>query len=113
MADQNQGSANLVSQLKAGVTNISSIAQTLANVFPRLAGSFTLNGGTTTAVAQPGILGNGFPLWVATNTSAALTMRTQGLYLSAVTAGGGFSISTETGTTLGTETFSYVVFNPA
>lgn len=112
MAESDQGLANLVSQLKAGVSNLSSIAQTLSIVFPRLAGSFTLSGGTTTAVSQPGILGNGFPFWIATNAAGALTTRTQGLYLAAVTAGVGFSVATQSGTTLGTETFSYVVFNP-
>ena len=112
MPDSDQGLANLVSQLKAGVTNLSSIAQTLSIVFPRVAGSFTLSAGTTTAVAQPGILGNGTPWWVPTNAAAAMTLMTNGLYLAVVTAGVGFSVSTGTGTPSGTATFNYVVFNP-
>ena len=92
--------------------NLGLIAQTLSSVFPRVYGSFTLTAGaTTTPVAVPSIRANAFPEWVATNATAALTVRTQGLYLSSITAGVGFAVSTQTSVAVGTETFNYVVWS--
>jgi hypothetical protein len=75
-------------------------------------GTFTLSNAVTTNVAQPKIVAAGFPVIVPTNGTAALAQRTLGLYVSAVTAGVGFAISTQTGTAVGSETFSYFVYNP-
>jgi hypothetical protein len=104
---------DLVNNLKNGVVNIGQIAQTLGNAFPRVSGTFTLANATVTAITQPGIVANGFPIWAPTNAAAALIERTAGLYVASVTAGTGFSMSTQTGTAQGTETFSYVLYNPA
>lgn len=76
-------------------------------------GNLTLTGGTTTAVAQPNVTANSFISWSPTNGTAALTVKNAGLYRSAMTAGVGFALSTQSGTTFGTETFSYIVFNPS
>lgn len=106
------GSSNIVTQIKACVSNISSIASILSNAFPQIAGVFTLNNATTTSVAQPGIVANGFPVFVAANATGSLTYRTAGLYVSAVTAGVGFAISTQTGLAGAGSSFYYYVFNP-
>lgn len=100
------------STLQNGVRGLSNIAQTLSNAFPQVFGTFTLANAVTTNVAQPGIVAAGFPVIVPTNGSAALAERTLGLYVSAVTAGVGFAISTQSGTAVGGETFSYFVYNP-
>jgi hypothetical protein len=93
-------------------TSLSTIATVLSNAFPQIFGSFTLSNATTTAVAQPGIVAAGFPVFVASNSTAALTQRTAGLFVSAVTAGVGFAISTQNGSAAGNETFHYFVYNP-
>lgn len=76
-------------------------------------GSLTLSGGTTTTVPQPNVTANSFIDWNPTNGTAALTQKNAGLFRSAMTAGVGFALSTQSGTTFGTETFSYMVFNPS
>lgn len=108
------GSLNdLVSTIKGAVQNLSQINTTLQNTFPRINGTFTLSAGTTTVVTQSSIAASGIPLLMATNATAALTVRTAGLYVSAVTAGASFSVSTQNGTAVGTETFKYIVVNPS
>src|SRR5262249_24187372 len=104
---------DLVSTQKGGVQNLGQLVLAVQNAFPRISGTFTLSAATTTVVAQAQIGASGFPLLVATNTSAALLLRTQGLYLSAVTSGTSFSVATQTGVAAGTETFKYIVFNPS
>ena len=103
---------DLVSNLKNGVTNLGNIAQTLSNAFPQVFGTFTLSNATTTNVVQPKIVAAGFPILVPTSATSAATILAQGLYVSAVTAGVGFAVSTQTGLAVGTETFSYFVYNP-
>ena len=94
------------------VIALNAIATAILDVFPRISGTFTLSNATVTVVSQVGIKTGGFPLWTATNATAALTVRTAGLYLAAVTAGTGFSLSTQVGSAVGTESFSYIVYNP-
>ena len=103
---------DLNSTFQNGVRSLGNIAQTLSNAFPQVFGSFTLSAATTTNVAQPKIVAAGFPLIMPTSATAAATLATQGLYLSAVTAGVGFAVSTQTGLAAGTETFSYFIYNP-
>ena len=112
MVPADGGSSNIVTQIKACVSNISSIASILSNAFPQVAGVFTLSNATTTLVAQPGIVANGFPVFVPANATGALTQATNGLYVSAVTAGVGFAISTQTGVAATGGAFNYYVFNP-
>lgn len=107
------GLSDLVSTIKGAVQNLSQLNTTLQNAFPRINGTFTLSAGTTTIVTQPSIGASGIPLITATNATAALTVRTAGLFVSAMTAGVGFSLSTQSGTAQGTETFKYVVVNPS
>jgi hypothetical protein len=78
-----------------------------------IAGSVTLGNATVTVVAQPGVTGDSVIFTMATNAAAALTQRTNGLYVSALTAGSGFSLATQSGSASGSETFDYILFNPS
>lgn len=78
-----------------------------------ISGAFTLSGGTATIVSQSSVTANSIIVWAPTNATAALTQRSGGLYLSAKTAASTFSISTQSGTTFGTETYNYILFNPS
>lgn len=114
MADaSNIDTTNIVSTMQGSVQNLAIIAQAIRDVFPRVNGTFTMSAGTTTVVTQPSITASGFPLMVATNSAAASMLVTHGLYVSAVTAGVSFSLSTPIGTAAGTETFKYVLFLPS
>ena len=100
------GNVNLVAAIAA-------VATAIIAVFPQAMGSFTLANATTTIVNQAGIKAGGIPLWVPANLTAALTVLNHGLYLSVVTAGSGFVVSTATGVASGTEVFDYAIVNPA
>ncbi len=76
-------------------------------------GTFTLTNATTTIVSQANVQAGSVIIPFATNATAALTMRTNGLYISARTAASTFSVSTQNGSALGTETFGYVIFTPS
>jgi hypothetical protein len=104
---------DLVSTIKGGVQNLSQLITVFQNVFPRTVGSFTLAAGTTTTVTQPAVKANSQVALTPTNATAALTVRTAGLFVSTLTPGASFAVSTQNGTAVGTETFSYSVFNPS
>lgn len=93
--------------------NISQLVAAFQAAFPRISGTVKLTAGTITVVAQPDIASSGIPLLVPTNGPAALLVRTNGIYVSAVVAGASFSISVQNGNAAGTETFSYIVVNPS
>lgn len=76
-------------------------------------GTLTLSNATTTVVMQPSVAANSFISLTATNALAASTQLTNGLFVSAYSAGVGFSVSTQNGSSAGTETFSYIVWNPS
>jgi hypothetical protein len=103
----------LNSNLKNAVTNIGRGVIAIENAFPRITGSFTLAAATTTVVAQPATASNSIVTLTATNTTAALTQRTLGLFHSANAPGVSFSVSTQGGAAAGTETFEYLMVNPA
>lgn len=103
---------DIVSKMAGGVENLGQIAKVLANIFPRTIATFTLSNATVTVVTQPAVLANAKVFFTPTNATAALLLRTQGLFHSASTAGVSFSLSTQSGSAAGTETFEYVVINP-
>lgn len=78
-----------------------------------IAGTFTLTAGTTTVVSDPNTTSNSVIALNPSNGTAAATVKTAGLYVAAYTAGVGFSVSTQSGTAAGTETFRYTLFNPS
>ncbi len=108
-----------------GATDVTAINSTLQNIARQLGlwvqvwngrivgGTFTLSNATTTVVSQANVQAGSIIIPFATNATAALTMRTNGLYISARTAASTFSISTQNGSALGTETFGYVIFTPS
>jgi hypothetical protein len=75
-------------------------------------GTFTLTAATTTVVAQTAVKANSVLALTPTNATAALTQRSAGLYHSANAVGASFSVSTQSGTAFGTETFEYILFTP-
>jgi hypothetical protein len=104
------------STLKGIVTNLANIVSAIssaASVIGPIGGSFTLSNATVTVVPQPAILAGSVVIPYPTNATAALTERTAGLYVSNFTVGTSFSVSTQTGVAVGSETFSYVLFNTA
>lgn len=107
------GITDLVSTIKGAVRNLAQLNTTLQAVFPRTIGSFTLAAGTTTTVTQPAVKANADVVLTATNATAALTVRTAGLFVSTITPGASFAVSTQNGTAQGSETFSYIVVNPS
>ncbi len=105
---------DLNSTLKGVVQNLSQAVIALQAAFPRINGTFILTASATASlVAQPAISASSIVDWTPTNSAAALLLRSQGLYLSARTAGASFVVSTQTGTPTGTEAFSYIVVNPS
>lgn len=121
MAGENQqggwglggGLADLVSTLKGGVTNLAQINQAIQSAFPRVNGSFTLSAATTTVVTNNSIAANSMVFWSASNGTAALIVRTNGLYHATNTAGTSFTMSTQSGSATSGGTFNYIVLNPS
>jgi hypothetical protein len=73
-------------------------------------GTFTLSAATTTVVAQAAVVATSVVVLTPTNAAAALAIRTNGIYVSAYTATTSFSVSTQSNSAAGTETFQYVLF---
>lgn len=94
------------------VIAINAVASAVLASFPQVGGTFTLANATVTVVTQTLIAVNSKVFFTPTNATAALTLRTQGLYHATNSAGTSFSVSTQTGAALGTEQFEYLVFGP-
>lgn len=107
------GLNDLVSTIKGAVENLGQIQQTLNQVFPRVNGTFTLAAATTTVVTEASVASNSIMIPFATNATAALVVRTNGLFHSANTSGSSFSVSTQSGSATSGGTFSYIVLNPS
>ncbi len=76
-----------------------------------VSGSLTLSAAATTVVVTNSSVRPTSEInFSPTNATAALTQRTNGLFVTAITTGS-FSISTQSGVPIGTETFSYTIFN--
>lgn len=100
------------------VSQLQSIARQLGNWVTAFngrvtLGTMTLSAATTTVVTQPAVKSNSFIALTPTNGTAALTQRSGGLFVSAYSAGVSFSVSTQNGSAIGTETLSYIVWNPS
>ena len=94
------------------VTAVNAVASAVIAAFLPATGSFTLANATVTVVSQSAVQTNSVVFFTPTNATAALTVRTAGLYWSNTTTGTSFSVSTQTGSAIGTETFKYVVITP-
>lgn len=104
---------DLNSTQQNGVRLLAQIATAIVGAFPRINGTFTLSAATTTNVTQASIAANGLVFFSPTNATAALIVRTNGLFVSLVTSGVGFQLSTQSGSATSGGTFSYIVLNPA
>ena len=109
----NTSVASGVLDLAAINTSVIALNTSILSSFPRISGTFTLANATITVVTQPLVGATWKVAFVPTNATGALTQRTQGLFVSAVTAGSSFSVSTQSNSALGTETFEYIGFNPS
>lgn len=105
----------IVRQLSTGNANALTLIAAIQSIFPRIAGSFTLAAAATTTVTQPGITATSVVLPIATNAAAAtLSGSVKALYIKTLTPGASFTVETaNAASAVGTETFSYVVVNPA
>lgn len=105
---------DLVNKVQQIVINGGKMVQLLTNLFPRVSGTFTLAAAATTTVANTGIQGSSIIILTPTNAAAGtLQGSAKALYISAVNAGTGFTVTTASGANAaGTETFSYVAFTP-
>lgn len=105
------------SDFSAGISTLQNIARNIALLVQAysgrlVGGTFTLAAATTTVVTQTAVKSNSIVSLTPTNATAALTQRSQGIYHSANSVGASFSVSTQSGSALGTETFEYIVFTP-
>lgn len=104
--------ADLVSTIKGAVQNLSALNQTLSAAFPRATGTVTLSAATTTLVTQTAIIAGSIVSFVPTNATAALILRTNGLYHSSNVVGASFTLTTQVGSATAGGTFEYYVVNP-
>lgn len=104
----------LIRQFSASNQNMLSLIAAIEKVFPLTLGSFTLAAAASTVVTQPAIKANSFVVWVPTNAAAGTLLGSaKNLYLSALTAGASFTVTTASGANAaGTETFLYAAWTP-
>lgn len=92
---------------------LSLLVTALQNLFPRIAGTFTLTAAATTTVPQTATTSTSFIQLTPLNAAAATLMGSnKALYISARTQGTGFTVATASGAAAaGTEQFSYSLVN--
>jgi hypothetical protein len=112
MADINLDS--LVNTMKTANQNMSLLITTVSGLFPRIAGTFTMAAAATKTVPEPSVTSTSYIVLIPTNAAAAtLVGSTRSPYVSTKTTGASFVVSTASGVAAaGTETFSYLIFNP-
>lgn len=105
---------DLVSKQQQLVIYAGKLVQILTNLFPRVVGSFTMAAAATTTVANTDVQSGAIIQLVPSNAAAAtLQGSTKYVYPSVVNGGTGFVVATASGgNAVGTETFSYIVWNP-
>lgn len=105
----------IISQLKFLVQNVAQIQQAIINVAPRTFGTFTLSAASATVIPQTSTQSMSVIDLMPTNAAAATLMgAATSLYVSARTEGTSFTVTTANGAAaVGTETFAYVLWNPA
>lgn len=104
---------DLATNGKLIITQLGSIYSALVNIF-RNTGTLTLAAAATTTVTNTAVAATSRVLLIPTNAAAAtLVGSTKSPYVSTVTAGASFVVSTASGVAAaGTETFFYVVITP-
>jgi hypothetical protein len=110
MGQGSSGITDVVTQLNSIARNQGQLYQLFQNLFPRVFGSFTLVAAPTTTVTQPNVTAGATVLLTPTNAAAA----NRPIYLSSNAPGASFTVATGNGAAAaGTETYNYVVVNPA
>ena len=107
------GPQDVVIQLQGIVQQLSNLvaATKLANALTF--GTFTMTAGASTIVAQPAAQSNSVIIINPTNAAAATLVRVNGVFVSAIVSGTSFTVSTDTGSATGTETFNYLINTPS
>jgi hypothetical protein len=97
------------------ITSVNALTAAVLATFPRITGSFTLAAAASTTVTQTKTAANSVILLIPTDASAATLMGSnKSLYISALTTGASFAVSTASGgNAAGTETFDYIMVNPS
>lgn len=116
MDTQGGGSLQDIATVGNNTNKILSLLVTaITSTFPRITGTFTCAAAATTTVTQTAIRATSVVLLTPTNAAAGTLMGgVKHLYVSALTVGASFTVATASGgAAAGTETFSYVVVNPA
>jgi len=104
---------DLATNGKSMVQQLGAIYSVLLGIF-RNTGTFTCSAAATTTVTNTAVVATSKVLLIPTNAAAAtLVGSTKSPYVSTVTAGTSFVVSTASGVAAaGTETFFYVVITP-
>ena len=101
----------VVSQIQNLNANLSQLNKNFNNAFPTITGTFTLAAATNTVVSNVLVSANSKVFLTPTNTSAAITVRTLGIFHSATNPGTSFTVSTQNGSAVGNETFEFFATN--
>lgn len=108
---QASGTTDIVIQLQGVVRQLTALVQAIKGRV--ISGSFTMTTGVATfVVAQPAVQAQSTISLTALNSDGAAAQRTNGIYISTVTPGTSFTISTQTGTVSGSPQFSYTINTP-
>lgn len=105
---------DLVTSIKSGVVYLGKLVQIWTAVLPKATGSFTMTAAATLSVPEPRVQANSIVQLIPTNAAAGtLQGSAKFLYVSAVSAGVGFTVATANATNAaGTEIFTYVATTP-
>src|SRR5262249_4172264 len=103
---------DLVVVLQFANQNSRQLANTIANIFPRSIGTFTLAAAASTTINDANVKSMSAILWIPTNAAAgALEGSAKKLYLSARTAGTSFAVATASAAAAaGTEAYVYAIY---
>lgn len=103
----------LITTLQQSTVAINLLNKTIAAIFPRQIGTFTLAAAATTTVSNTAITATSQIVLQPTNAAAGTLMGSaKSLYISARTAGASFTVATASGAAAaGTEGFEYYVVN--
>jgi hypothetical protein len=117
MADAPINLTNVETNGKLLLNAVYSVQQAILSSFPRVYGSFTLSAAATTTVANSSVVAGSIIIPFPTNAAAAGLMGSaKCLYqdTSLNVVGTSFSVKTGDGVAAaGTETFNYIMINPA
>ena len=94
-------------------TAVFNVATAIISSFPRINGSFTFSAATTTVVSQGSIAANSIVVPFATNATAALIVRSNGLFHLSNQPTTSFTMSTQVNSAPSGGTFNYIVINPS